>query len=34
MFFDNIAHIIHAAVADSDLVLVNNFVKLVIRESA
>ena len=31
MFFDDVAHIIHAAVADLDFVLVNNSVKLVIR---
>ena len=31
MFFDNVAHIIHAAVADLDFVLVNNSVKLVMR---
>ena len=31
MFFDNVAHIIHAVVVDLDFVLVNNFVKLVMR---
>ena len=31
VFFDNVTHIIHAAVADLDFVLVNNFVKLVMR---
>ena len=31
VFFDNVAHIIHVTITDLDFVLVNNFVKLVMR---